>query len=88
MNLRQRSLLYGISTLTVLLALLFLGGLIWSMVPMFGKTLPHHLAEYAGVSFKWSALLISSLLGVVYVGWIAASAVVHAIVTEKGRTGG
>ena len=41
----------------------FILGLVWSLLPVAGDTLPHHFEAWSGISFAWSALLVSSLLG-------------------------
>ncbi|QBG48843.1 hypothetical protein EGM51_16090 [Verrucomicrobia bacterium S94] len=82
MSVKKKLFLFSVAAVMSFFGLIFLAGIIWSVVPIFGNTLPHHLAEWSGVSFKWSALLVSALLGVVCVGCITASAVIHALATD------
>ncbi len=45
-----------------------LAGVLWSIAPIGGETLPHRVAATAGVSFRLAALfvsLVSAVLGVV-----------------------
>lgn len=61
----------------------FIGGLVWSLIPFGGDTLPHLMAGWTGVSFGWSALLVSSLLGLACVGFIAMGGVIYAMTTDS-----
>ncbi|MDF7798885.1 hypothetical protein P4C99_05395 [Pontiellaceae bacterium B1224] len=73
----------------VLLALLFIFmfilGFIWSIVPIFGNTLPQHLEVSAGIPFHWAALLISFSLGVLIV---AAMALIGLVQTSETTPNG
>ena len=60
----------------------FLAGLLWSVVPMAGNTLPHHLADWAGVPFYGSALLVSGILGLLCVAAIVFFALLQPL--ERG----
>ena len=73
---------YMAIAIAALFGLAFLSGVAWSLVPIAGDTLPHLLEEWTGISFKWSALLVSSVLGFVCVGAIVSGALVHAVVED------
>ncbi|MDF7809275.1 hypothetical protein P4E94_17655 [Pontiellaceae bacterium B12219] len=60
-------------------------GLVWSLVPIFGKTLPHHLEAGAGISFRMAALLVSVLLGLMMVMAMALIGLVQT--AEAGQDG-
>ena len=55
---------------------LFICGLLWSLVPLGGITLPHWLGTMIGLSFIRSALLVSILLGIMCVGSMVLSHVI------------
>ncbi|MDF7822854.1 hypothetical protein P4B35_02415 [Pontiellaceae bacterium B12227] len=76
---KRKIAIWSIGTFAFALLGIFVLGLIWSIFPMVGNTLPHHLAARTGVSFGWSALLISSLLGLSLVGSIVLFAFIQTL---------
>lgn len=71
--------LNGMATVALLLSLL---GLVWSMVPLWGETLPHRVEQSTGLSFHWSALLVSSVVGIMGVGALGVFSVSHILGTD------
>lgn len=65
---------------------LFAAGLLWSLVPVGGHTLPHWIEARAGMSFRLSALLASSVLALMCVSSIALS-YVRQLLECDGATG-
>jgi hypothetical protein len=63
---------------------LFFIGVSWSVFPLGGDTLPHRIEEGSGMSFGWSALLISAVLGMLGVGAMGLYTVYHMIESENG----
>jgi hypothetical protein len=54
-------------------ALVFMSmlGLVWSIIPILGNTLPHHLEAGAGIPFQLAAFLVSIALGLLVVAAMA-----------------
>lgn len=64
----KQKLYFGMTiTMAITLLSAFLVGLIWSVVPMAGTTLPHHVEVWSHTSFSISALLVSFLLAMLCV---------------------
>jgi ABC-type Mn2+/Zn2+ transport system permease subunit len=60
-------------------------GLIWSIIPILGSTLPHHLEEGAGIPFRWAALLVSVLLGLMIVFAFALIGLVQSVESNSNE---
>ncbi len=71
------------SVLAGALGAAFITGLVWTLVPIGGSTLPHVVEGLTGVAFGWAALLISSLLAIAAVGCIAVSALLQVIAADR-----
>ncbi|MDF7800043.1 hypothetical protein P4C99_11260 [Pontiellaceae bacterium B1224] len=54
----------SVYSITSISMALFMGGMVWSLVPIGGATMPHWLESISGISFNGAALLISLLLGI------------------------
>jgi hypothetical protein len=72
-------------TVSLSMFLAFLFGIAWSLFPLFGTTLPHHIEKLSGSPFKWSALLVSAVLGILCMGSIGLSAVIMELKPHKSR---
>ncbi|VGO12898.1 hypothetical protein PDESU_01452 [Pontiella desulfatans] len=80
---KPRILEGGLRISGTLVFLAFLAGVLWSVVPFGGNTLPHWIEAALGVSFNWSALLASSVLGMMGVGAIGLFAAIQLLDGEK-----
>ncbi|WP_372845423.1 hypothetical protein [Pontiella sp.] len=66
---------------------LFVLGVGWSVYPLDGDTLPHRVEEGTGMSFGWSALLTSAVLGMLGVGAVGLRVVYCMIADDDGCAG-
>jgi hypothetical protein len=63
----------GVSFSTAVLLSMFFGGVLWTIVPLGGITMPHWIETAIGIPFTWSAMLASILLGLICVCSIGIS---------------
>lgn len=79
---KHKTGVFGAALFATAFLAVFVVGTLWSLFPFGGATLPHWVELWSGVSFQWSALLVSSLLGLVCVVSISLFAFTHALTTE------
>lgn len=80
---KHRMISWTVRSLAAGLLLAFAAGLLWSLIPMVGKTLPNHVEEVLGISFAWSALLVSFLLGLICVSAFVLTALIQTLEYEQ-----
>lgn len=62
----------------IVLLTLCVAGLIWSLVPFGGNTLPHRVEHLLDLSFNGAALVVSFLIGMLGVGALGVATLFQA----------
>jgi len=84
-EMKKQWIKYSLLAAGTLTLSLFIGGLVWSLLPVGGSTLPHWVASSIGSSFKGSALLTSVVLGILFVCSISLFSSVESVAFENQK---